>query len=423
MALSQDFEKRRRERLAMQRRKRERMKKIRRIVLALIGIIIIFVLIMIIAKCAKNGTSSNEPEATAAVTEAPTPEASASISGIPQPDEDDNDLLGVIKDSGETKHAYLTFDGGPDNTVTPQILDALRRYNVKATFFVVGKNIEANPYLCTRMIEEGHLVAPLSYTNNPDILYEDKDGFADEVDKTYKLIVENTLDQTEPFKVYRFIGGSGSNTTFGSAKQTYKGVLAKNGYYFADWNTPVDDEDGKRSAEQLVSNFDSNRADVNNLVIRMHNTDKNANTAEALDEIIKKLLDDGYTFSRLDEIDFSQAPETTEKVTDKPEDIKATDAPKSDTATKATTAPKPAATTAPKSNSTSSGTSSGGSKTTSGTSSGGSKTTSGTSTNTSGGSKTTSGTSSGTSGSSQTTSGGTANTAPQTQKDGVITPE
>lgn len=54
------------------------------------------------------------------------------------------------------KHIYLTFDDGPHPTVTSYVLDQLKKYNARATFFCIGKNVESNPELYQRIINEGH---------------------------------------------------------------------------------------------------------------------------------------------------------------------------------------------------------------------------------------------------------------------------
>jgi peptidoglycan/xylan/chitin deacetylase (PgdA/CDA1 family) len=56
------------------------------------------------------------------------------------------------------KILYLTFDDGPHPTVTPFVLDQLRQYDAKATFFCIGKNVDEHPDIYQRLIEEGHAV-------------------------------------------------------------------------------------------------------------------------------------------------------------------------------------------------------------------------------------------------------------------------
>lgn len=327
MALSQDFEARRRERLKIQHAKRERMRKIRRLLFILALIILAVILISSIVKCSNKPATENPVGNTSVPQETAEPKDYTFDPSIPEPRKGNNDWLTVLKNSGQKKHVYLTFDEGPSKTVTPMILDVLRRYNVKATFFMTGEEIEEYPYLCTRAMEEGHLVLPLSMTGDPDTLYADKTTFIDEVKKTYSLIVENSPSTKKPIKLYRFLGGGYENTNYGLEKQLYKDVLAEEGYYFCDWNTTTGDTNSSRTAEQLLNFFTSSIPQLNNLVIEMHNTDKNSATAEMLDDMIEDLLDDGYTFNRLDEIDFSEAnPEFFENTEDT-DDEDATEAP------------------------------------------------------------------------------------------------
>lgn len=63
------------------------------------------------------------------------------------------------------KTLSLTFDDGPDPTYTPQILDILKKYNIKATFFVIGKNVKEFPEVAKRIVAEGHIIANHSYSH------------------------------------------------------------------------------------------------------------------------------------------------------------------------------------------------------------------------------------------------------------------
>lgn len=56
----------------------------------------------------------------------------------------------------EAKRVFLTFDDGPDKKFTPKILDQLKRFNTKATFFVVGKRVRQYPHIVKRIVDEGH---------------------------------------------------------------------------------------------------------------------------------------------------------------------------------------------------------------------------------------------------------------------------
>jgi peptidoglycan/xylan/chitin deacetylase (PgdA/CDA1 family) len=74
---------------------------------------------------------------------------------------------------------YLTFDDGPDPAVTPLLLDLLQKKNAKATFFLVGTNIEAYPELVSQIIANGHSVGNHSYDHN----------------QFHKLEIQTQLDQ------------------------------------------------------------------------------------------------------------------------------------------------------------------------------------------------------------------------------------
>lgn len=69
---------------------------------------------------------------------------------------------GEVKDRCVT----LTFDDGPNAENTSKVLDVLKRHNIRATFFLIGKNIEEHPALASRMVEEGHIVANHTYTHS-----------------------------------------------------------------------------------------------------------------------------------------------------------------------------------------------------------------------------------------------------------------
>ena len=79
--------------------------------------------------------------------------------------------INPVKSSG--KKVYLTFDDGPSSN-TDQILDILKDYDVKATFFVVGKTDERSVKAYQRIVEEGHTLAMHSYSHRYDEIYESK---------------------------------------------------------------------------------------------------------------------------------------------------------------------------------------------------------------------------------------------------------
>ena len=86
--------------------------------------------------------------------------------------------------SSEEKRVFLTFDDGPTTTVTPLILDLLKEQNIKATFFVLGGQVNRNPDLVKREYDEGHYVANHGYTHKYSQIYASIENVLDEYNYT-----------------------------------------------------------------------------------------------------------------------------------------------------------------------------------------------------------------------------------------------
>lgn len=225
------------------------------------------------------------------------------------PASQENDLINIIAEArknGMTKHAYLTFDDGPSKKVTGEVLDILKTYNVKATFFEVGRLIRENPDITKRVHDEGHLVANHSYSHNYNELYATEQSFSEEITKTEKVIEEVTGEKL-PIKLIRFPGGSYNAGDHAAEKQIYKKTLADMGYYYCDWNTLNGDAEGsEKNSCQLVEFFKASAASFieqdKNVIVLMHDSDVKQETVHSLESIILYLRDRGYTFHRLDDI-------------------------------------------------------------------------------------------------------------------------
>ena len=95
-----------------------------------------------------------------------------------------------------TPQIALTFDDGPHPVYTAQILDGLKERGVKATFFVIGKNIEGNEELLERMHQEGHLIGNHTYSHKKLDCIE-KQAAAEELEKTSELVERVTGEGTQ----------------------------------------------------------------------------------------------------------------------------------------------------------------------------------------------------------------------------------
>lgn len=92
--------------------------------------------------------------------------------------------------SGNPNKIYLTFDDGPHPVITPFVLDELKKFNAKATFFCIGKNVELYPDVYKRIIEEGHRVANHTYTHLNGFKSSDED-YLEDIYRAKKIIDSN----------------------------------------------------------------------------------------------------------------------------------------------------------------------------------------------------------------------------------------
>ena len=93
-----------------------------------------------------------------------------------------------IYNGEEGKRVFLTFDDGPSISVTPHILDTLKKYNIKATFFVLGNRVSDNAELIKREYNEGHYIANHGYSHRYDKIYASSKNVLKEYNKTEQEI-------------------------------------------------------------------------------------------------------------------------------------------------------------------------------------------------------------------------------------------
>lgn len=218
---------------------------------------------------------------------------------LPDPKEQADIIECFESSNSDKKVCYLTFDDGPNKTITTQILDILRRYNIKATFFQVGSLIEENPDVSMRIHEEGHLLGNHSYDHTYEKMYASKNSFMEEFEACAKLIQEITKDDYVP--IMRLPGGSYNTGTYGEIKQEIIKTLSEKGIYHCNWNALSGDAEGSyKSKAQLVERVKSTSKGKNQVVVLMHDASNKKQTVLALPEIIEYFISEGYTFSRLD---------------------------------------------------------------------------------------------------------------------------
>lgn len=196
-----------------------------------------------------------------------------------------------IKDGKKT--VFLTFDDGPSANITPQILNILDKYNIKATFFVVGAMAEENKEILKRTYNSGHAIANHSYSHNYSKIYSNVDNFIYEVDKTEEAL-KKILGYNFNTRVFRFPGGSYGN------KKEFKEAINNKGMIYIDWNSLNGDAEGQGlSKDRLINRFLETSSNYEKLVVLMHDAPGKQSTVDSLPSIIENLKQRGFEFAIL----------------------------------------------------------------------------------------------------------------------------
>lgn len=181
---------------------------------------------------------------------------------------------------------YLTFDDGP-SIYTNDILDILDRYQVKATFFVVGKEGTDAEEALQRIVEDGHTLGMHSYSHKYKELYESMDSFTRDFEQIRDYVYQATGVESV---YYRFPGGS-SNTVSEIDMHEFIDYLESQGVEYYDWNVSSGDGGSmKLTTDALLENCTKNIDTRDTSIILLHDSAEKPTTVEALPEIIENIL-------------------------------------------------------------------------------------------------------------------------------------
>ena len=190
-----------------------------------------------------------------------------------------------LAQAGDTLKVYLTFDDGPSDN-TDRILDVLDDYNVKATFFVVGKEDEVSKEAYKRIVDDGHTIAMHSYSHNYSSIYSSLDAFREDFYRIYDLIYDTTGVQCD---LYRFPGGS-SNQVSNTDMTEYISFLNNEGIRYLDWNVASGDATSSAyTSDDLVENVMADVVKYKTSVVLLHDANNKDATVEALPKLIEQL--------------------------------------------------------------------------------------------------------------------------------------
>jgi len=194
--------------------------------------------------------------------------------------------------SSPAKTVFLTFDDGPsENTV--KVLDILKKYDVKATFFVVGNASARGVELMKRIVAEGHSIGVHTYTHDYKTIYASIESYLADFKKEYDLI-SSTTGVTPT--IFRFPGGSINSYDRGIYQQLIA-EMTRRGFTYYDWSVSSGDGSTATTSASIKSNIVDTIAKVDHGIVLMHDSAANGNTSGVLEEVIVELLHRGYQFA------------------------------------------------------------------------------------------------------------------------------
>lgn len=193
----------------------------------------------------------------------------------------------------------LTFDDGPDPTYTPQILGALRKYNARATFFVIGVNVEKYPDILRQVAAEGHEIGNHTYTHPLRLRNEGNGEVASQLSRTAELVAQVTGQRT---RVFRPPGGAYNGNLISAAKGLGYDII------IWSWTTNPSDAYGPGVAK-IIHRVTDNAAPGD--IVLLHDGSPHPQTVAALPEILRILSEKGFRFVTVSDLLRLREPQAT----------------------------------------------------------------------------------------------------------------
>ncbi len=191
----------------------------------------------------------------------------------------------------DKKIIALTFDDGPDDKYTPQILNVLKKHNVKATFFLLGTRVHKYPNIAKQILQEGHAIGNHTYWH-PELTKMNVDSMLWEIEQNEKELQNILQIKTNLFRA-----------PYGALTEVQIQKLHELGYRVVGWS--IDTEDWRNLPASEIKQKILNQLHPGAIVL-MHSaghwTQDLSGTVEALDEIIPMLKKEGYLFVTIPEM-------------------------------------------------------------------------------------------------------------------------
>lgn len=202
------------------------------------------------------------------------------------------------KDVYEEGIIYLTFDDGPSVQCTGRVLDILAENDIKATFFVVGRNNDTKEKreLLKRIAADGHTIGIHSYSHDYEQIYASVESFLKDFSQVYQWAYETTGKKPE---IFRFPGGSVNSYNTDTCREIIT-EMTRRGFRYFDWNmAAMDAVKNGISAGKIEDNILGQAQSVTRGVVLMHDSAQMDSTVEALPGVIAGLKEQGFVFKPL----------------------------------------------------------------------------------------------------------------------------
>ncbi|MEN2486409.1 polysaccharide deacetylase family protein [Flavobacterium sp. B11] len=183
------------------------------------------------------------------------------------------------------KKIALTFDDGPSE-FTLEVLELLKKYNAKATFFCIGKNIETHPEILQKVIDEGHLVGNHSYSHSKFFDFYNADKIREEIQKTDRLLEKFTSRKINFFR-----------PPYGVTTPSIRRALKVTGHKTIGWN--IRSLDGGTKNQDLIFNRLIKHISPGGIVL-LHDTRKHS--VLVLEQFLQFLQQNNYDVISVEEL-------------------------------------------------------------------------------------------------------------------------
>ncbi len=193
-----------------------------------------------------------------------------------------------IKEVQQTKKIALTFDDGPSKRYTAAILDILKKHNVKATFFVVGENVQKFPELLSREIAEGHEIGNHTYSHC-HLQKMDVVTLSGELDKAGKILMQVGGYKTTLFRPPE-----------GVINQAVRAAAKGAGYSLVLWT--IDTRDWAHNSTSNIIRMITDKASDGDIILFHDFVVGSSPTPQVLEIIIPKLREMGFEFVTVSEL-------------------------------------------------------------------------------------------------------------------------